>query len=457
VTILFFNARCGHHRRFGGSLTPALPTMQTRNGTYSWIPAFVAATARALKILVLTLTLVALPASAWASGMEGEEEAPAKATDPVTAAFSAYSALSTVELDHSVWSQFLSKTVVFAGYATQRLSRGRKRAWIGSKLRYGNSLPSRYENNRVVLGSFEEEHFDLIRRYREGLESIPERVPLGALNRAEQLAYWLNLYNVHALEHVAAHYPATTTRDLRSAPGEPPEGVWHERTLEVAGAPLSLVDIERKILFPIWDDPRVLYGLWQGAIGGPRLPLRAYTGATVWGMLEDNAREFINSNRGMRPDGEELEVSLLYGWGAPLLKGETALRRHIAIHALPPFSNGLERARRVEIDLYDWHLADLSGGTHHQGQWNNLAGFVFAMGNDPRNQALANVAIQSDDTHHPLPAPTVELLQNMDRFNDRERRGRVTIEECPQGSGCAAPAESDATEKEADTAPDSGR
>ena len=390
-----------------------------------------------------------LAASPWASGGAAQDSSSSKEpdpVDPVTAAFTPYNALSTIALDHGAWSQFLSKTVVYAGYATERLSRGRKRAWIGSKLRYGNSSPSRYENNRIVLGGFGEAHVSLIRRYREGLESIPERVPLGALNRSEQLAYWLNLYNVHALELVAAAYPATTTRELRSAPDAPPEGAWHARTLEVAGVALSLVDIERKILFEIWDDPLVLYGLWQGAIGGPRLLRRAYTGATVWAMLEDNAREFINSNRGMKPDGDELEVSLLYGWGSPLFESEAALERHIARYALPPFSNGMEAVRQVEVALYDWHFADLSGGTHYQGQWNNLAGFVFGMGNDPRNQDLANLAIRADDTHHSQPAPTVELLRNMDRFNDRQRRGRVTIEGCPAGSDCAAAAAPEAGE-----------
>ncbi len=385
------------------------------------------------RFLVAAVFLLALPAAPAAAGTADEA---VETTDPVTAAFSAFDATSTIRLDHSPWSRFLSRTVVYAGYSKKRLPKGQKRIWIGSNLRFGNALPSRYENNRVVLRGFNSDHIAFIRRYRRALETLPDRVPLATLDRAEQLAYWLNLYNVHALELVAAHYPAETTRKLRSAPGAPEKGAWYEPTLEVAGRALSLRDIETKILFPIWHNPLVLYGLWQGAIGGPRLPLRAYDAGRVWDMLEDNAREFINSNRGMKPQGPVLAVSLLYGWGAPLFGSESALRRHIEAYATPPFSLGLERTDRIRITLYDWHLADLSGGTHHQGQWNNIAAFVAAMGSDPRSQALADLALSRDTTHRAMPPQTVELLQNMKRFNDRARKTTVTVEECPDRESC---------------------
>lgn len=409
---------------------------------------------RRMGYLALFIAFAALSGTLPATGTD----ASSKAGDPVTTAFSGHDPQSTMKLNHGMWSRFLSRTVLYAGYSTSRLGRGRKRVWIGSNMRYGNDQRSRYENNRVILSGFEDEHFAVMRQYREALESVPEQLPLASLNRSEQLAFWLNLYNVHALEHVAAHYPVTTTEALRSSPGEAPEGVWHKRTLEVAGVPLSLVDIEQKILFPIWDEPLVLYGLWQGAIGGPRLPVQAYTGSGVWKTLRENAREFINSNRGMNPDGEVLAVSLLYGWGAPLFDGKESLQRHIEAHALPPFSQGLDAARRVEVELYDWHLADLSGGTHHQGQWSNMAALVAGLGNSPSAQRLANMAMRLDTTRRTMPPQTIELLQNMDRFNSRTRRTRVTVKDCPPGSDCLATPDDDANETvedEADVPPNS--
>ena len=404
-------------------------------------------------VLVLLLALPAIFSAALA-------DASGKAPDTVTALFSEHDPQSTIKLDHGMWSRFLSKTVLYAGYSTRRIGRARKRTWVGSQMGYGNNLPSRYENNRVILSGFEDDYLAVIRQYRKALEALPEQAPLNVLNRDEQLAYWLNLYNVHALEHVAAHYPATTTETLRSAPGEMPKGVWHERTLKVAGISLSLVDIERKILFPIWDNPILIYGLWQGAIGGPRLPLRAYTSATVHRMLRENAREFVNSNRGMEPDGKVLKVSVLYGWAEPLFDSKQNLREHILTHAAQPFSLDVEATRRVVIDLYDWHLADLSGGTHHQGQWNHTAGFVFGLpANDTRAQALANQVMARDMPRGALPPQSIELLEKMARFNNRSRRTRIRIRDCPAGTECPAAADAQdrqSKEIEADIKTDAG-
>jgi len=411
---------------------PTLAMMDTNSGGV-----------RCPKRLAATLALFALVGNMQASEMPG----PATSGDAVTAAFSGQDPGSTFELDHSMWSDLLSKTIIYAGRSEGRIGRGNKRAWIDSKIRFGNDLPSRYENNRVVLSKFTDAHLEVVQRYRRALESAPGQLPLSKLNRDEQLAYWLNLYNVHALEHVAAHYPETTTEALRSAPSEDPSGVWHEPTLNVAGIPLSLVDVEQKILFPIWDDPLVLYGLWQGAIGGPRLPQRAYTGARVWRMLRKNAVELVNSNRGMDPDGSVLEASLLYGWGAPLFDGPEAVRRHILAYAQPPFSIGLDAAQRVEFDLYDWHLADLSGGTHHQGQWNHTAAFVFGLPSGRFGTELGNLAMESDDTHRSMPAMMVDLLEKMQQFNDRSRETRVTIKDCSGGDDCLDEAPNDQSDE----------
>ncbi len=390
---------------------------------------------REIASFIIAAALIAAPASAAVFTGQGPNEA---ARMTVTERFAAHDPASAKRLDFVELTDFLSMTVVYAGESTRRLGKGKKRVWIDSKIAHGNDLPPRYENNRVVLGGFTKDHRLFLAQFRAGLEALAADLPLSALNRNEQLAFWLNLYNVHALEIVAEHYPATTTTELRPKPGKKRKGAWHEKTLTVAGVPLSLVDIETQILFPIWQDPRVLYGLWQGAVGGPRLPLRAYEGGSVHRMLEANAFEFVNSNRGMRPKGEKLEVSWLYGWGSDLFQNDDALFDHIVRYARPPFSEGLGGATDIKIDLYDPHPADLSGGSHHEGQWNHTAAFVFGLDSStPSGRAngtlLGNFAMRSDTSRLSLPPLTVELLSNIQRFNSMDNRGRVTIEDCERG------------------------
>ena len=357
--------------------------------------------------------------------------------DPVTAQFSAYDPTSRIRLDHSPWNAFLAAVVLDVGRSTRRIGRGKPQQKIGSHLTYGNPSPSRFENNRVLFHRFKRSHRELLRRHREGLEHLPERVPLAALNRAEQLAFWLNLYNAALMEQIVERYPVQKLKTWRR---DKADDLWHRKRLQVAGTALSLRDIETKILFPIWHNPLVLYGLWQGAIGGPRLPNRAYTGANVWRLLDGNAREFVNSNRGMRPEGGTLYLSLLYRWGAPLFPGDHALIRHILRYAQPPFSRDLDGVDSVVYGLYDWHIADLIDGTTDPGQWSQLGGLLsgtFGTANDLNR--LLSLAQQKDATLHSEPPQAIRLLKGILANNSHDRTPRVTVEECRSGKLCPPP------------------
>ncbi len=365
---------------------------------------------------------------------------PAATPDRVTAKFSAHDATSRIRLDHSPWNALLAAVVLDVGRSTRRIGRGKPQQKIGSRMTYGNPNRSRFENNRVLFHRFGKQHVALLRRYRAGLEHLPERVPLAALNRAEQLAFWLNLYNAAVMERIADHYPV---RKLRAWRGGDADDVWHDKRLHVAGIALSLRDIETKILFPVWHHPLVLYGLWQGSIGGPRLPNKAYTGENVWRLLEGNAREFVNSNRGMRPDGRILRVSLLYRWGTALFRDDEALIRHIARYARPPFSRGLDDVDRVVYDLYDWYIADLVGGMEDTGDWSHIGGLLTGISGTANDlNRLLSLTQGKDVTHLSEPPQAIRLLRGIAANNSRRRTPHVTVEACPPGGDCPPPATS---------------
>jgi len=361
-------------------------------------------------------------------------------TDPVTQAFSGHDPESTGSVDHSVWSEFLSTVTLDVGRSRSRLELELDRSrMIGSNLKYGSSRRSRFENNRVAFHLLEDEAIELVRAYRQGLEHISERIDLTWLDRDEQLAYWLNLYNATVMEQLLERYPLSRLERLR-------EELWGVSLLEVAGHSLSLRDIETRILFPLWDDPLILYGLWQGAVGGPKLRRRAFTADNVWDLLHKNAREFVNSNRGMRPWSTKLHVSLLYAWGAPLFANEKALIRHITSYADPPFSEGLEPVKRLDFDLYNWKIADLNEGTQTSGQWNQLGGLltgsVASAGNDGTgtpsilgdSNFLNNLMTRSESTdltHLGLSPEGVVLLRGIAEFNRNDNEPQVTVEACP--------------------------
>ena len=132
-----------------------------------------------------------------------------------------------------------------------------------------------------------------------------KKVRLSYFSRDEQLAYWLNLYNVTVLNEIIAVYPKNNLKKLVTGK----KSIFARKLLTVAGVPLSLDDIQFTILRQNYDNnPLIIYGLYKGIIGGPNIRKESYSGATVYRALEYNATEFINSNRGTNRDNGRYKV-----------------------------------------------------------------------------------------------------------------------------------------------------
>jgi hypothetical protein len=221
---------------------------------------------------------------------------------PELAQFSAYSAHSDSHIDYQVLSDLLRDIIYNVPRASRSTTRTRS---IGTGTRTSSANESRYRNdaNRVVYHLLSDEYKNAISFYRQDLESIPEQIDLASLSSNEQLAYWMNLHNVAIIEQVMLNYPTTRINRLRAAGTR--EDVFEAKILTVAGVPLSLNDIRLRIVYAQWDDPRVMYGFFNGSIGSPEIRNEAFDGRRIWSQLDRNAREFVNSLRGVETTRRE--------------------------------------------------------------------------------------------------------------------------------------------------------
>ncbi len=305
--------------------------------------------------------------------------------------------------------------------------RGRVDKYVDSNISYGNNSPSRTEGNRVFIHAFSEGHKEFFFRYQLGLERLSGRVPLATLNRDEQLAYWLNLYNMIVLNKLIEEYPVTRLDFLREGKRGKP-AFWNQKVTTIEGYELSLKDIEA-ILFHNYDTPLVIYGLWQGAIGGPNLPNQAFTGDTVWKILTKGAVEFVNSNRGVRPKKNKLQVSLIYDWFAEAFPGTGySLMGHIYALADPAFLGDISHISRAEPGYYDWIIADMIGGVLHQGRESSSTLI---------NDQLFRISPGTTNTLRGLPPQALQLLEEVVLNNDLPQRvPLITTEECGPDEVC---------------------
>lgn len=183
--------------------------------------------------------------------------------------------------------------------------------------------------------------------------------PISTHNRAEQFAYWVNLYNALTVKVILDHYPVESIRDIDISPGLFANGPWGAKLLTIEGEEVSLDDIEHRILRPIWNDPRIHYAVNCAAIGCPNLMPVALNGENTEKNLNEAARAFINHPRGVRFDGDDLVVSKIFTWFEEDFGGnEAAVIQHLQRYAEPELRARLSGLTDIDDYEYDWSLND---------------------------------------------------------------------------------------------------
>jgi hypothetical protein len=304
---------------------------------------------------------------------------------------------------------------------------------IGTRITPNLQRSTLYEGNRFHFEAFEknEEAKQALKDIRYNLEQIPTNTPLELFSRDEQLAYWLNLYNITILNEIVSVYP---TRDLEELLfGE--NSILSKKSLTISEILLSLNDIQFTILKENYDNnPLIMYGLYQGVIGGPNIRKTAYTGADVYRALKYNAIEFTNSNRGtnfIRAKGSEiLNVSNLYARNSSYFPDFNAdLPAHL-LEYLGGKEHGLVNSETIfKPVIEDWTITDLYGTypVVRNSMATNPAALMGATIGD--HWALASMAMRSW-----MPGISSEALQhllilNKKRLVTNQNNATVTMEE----------------------------
>jgi hypothetical protein len=240
-----------------------------------------------------------------------------------------HDATNKENIDHSAWERFLKKYLV-APHPSGI-----------NRVRYAVAAPE----DRAALES-----------YLRNLQNLP----ISAYNRAEQKAYWINLYNALTVNVVLSRFPIPSIRDINISPGLFVRGPWGAKLLAIEGEKLSLDDIEHRILRPIWKDNRVHYAVNCASLGCPNLQPIAYTGGNMEPLLEKGAREYVNHSRGVSVNSGKLRVSSLYVWFQEDFGASAeSLREHWQKYADGALGNALKNYTGGLEHDYDWRLNDL--------------------------------------------------------------------------------------------------
>lgn len=262
------------------------------------------------------------------------------------------------------------KTVVVDVGRSSREVAAPTRAKTGTMMKSKVKRTTANEANRFYFETFQknDEGKQLLATIKTSLEILPEEVSLEYFSRDEQLAYWLNLYNVTILTELVDIFPKKNLKKVLTGKNS----ILSKKLLKVSGVPLSLNDIKFTILKNNYDDnPLVIYGLYQGNIGGPNIRRKAYTGSDVWRALTNNAVEFINSNRGTYGSSKSTDVfhisSMYERSGVYFPEFNSDLSAHLKQYLEGDELAMLDRATRIKPDIDDWTITSLSGNYRELG------------------------------------------------------------------------------------------
>lgn len=232
----------------------------------------------------------------------------------------------------------------------------------GARVDYGRLLAQRGQLDDVVR------HFDAVDAGT--LESWP---------REEQLAFWINAYNVFTLKAIVDHYPIQGSwfswyprSSIRQI-----DGVWDQLPWRAAGRRVTLDQIEHEILRPTFAEPRIHFAINCASISCPPLWLEPYRADQLDAQLEDAARRYLASPEGLQLDGETLRVTSILDWYgddfvssyAELTPGDRPDRDRAILGAVarhgPPAAASLARSgsARLRFLPYNWSLNDVTPAT----------------------------------------------------------------------------------------------
>lgn len=304
---------------------------------------------------------------------------------------------SSLTISYQNLDQLLKFAVVEMG-RSDRVKAKEFRANIGTRLRPTQKRLTSLEGNRFYFNAFEEEvNKKVLLKIQQNLAQIPDKTPLFNFSKKEQLAYWLNLYNVTVLAELIDIYPKRNLAFLF----EGDDSLFSRKILTINNVLLSLNDIKNVILKEKFNyDADVLYGLYQGVIGGPNIRSKAYTGNNVYRSLANNATEFVNSNRGTyRKNKQTLLISNFYQENAEFFPNfEKDIKEHLLKHIEGSYRLYLTGASTIKATIENWHINDIYGTLRNYGGGNNANGAALlgAVNNSHLNKVLENSVLENE-------------------------------------------------------------
>jgi hypothetical protein len=188
---------------------------------------------------------------------------------------------------------------------------------------------------------------------------------LAALHtREQQIAFWVDAYNILAIDLVARHYPVESIRDIGSLLWP----VWKRPAGTVGGRTVSLDEIEHGIVRP-FGDPRTHAVVVCASTSCPALPREPLTAERLDAQLDAAMRQWMaDPDKGLRIDraAGAIRVSRIFDWFEEDFGKAGGVLAFVARYAPEADRDWLREhgpSARIDYFDYDWAVNALRAST----------------------------------------------------------------------------------------------
>jgi hypothetical protein len=148
--------------------------------------------------------------------------------------------------------------------------------------------------------------------WKQLVASLASAKPAELTSRSEKLAFWINAYNILAIDLVANHYPLRSIRDIGSVFSP----VWKKSAGQIDGKSYSLDEIEHGIVRPM-GDPRAHAAVICASTSCPELRREAWRAQALDAQLDEAMRTWIaDPGKGLAIDRGRSRITLskVFDW-----------------------------------------------------------------------------------------------------------------------------------------------
>jgi hypothetical protein len=184
----------------------------------------------------------------------------------------------------------------------------------------------------------------------QALQSVVDAIATenaSALEKKQQLAYYINAYNAWILHEALAKYPTKSVKDALFT-------FFTGRRLTVAGQQTSFNALEKETIRSKFGEPRVHFALNCASRSCPPLNREPFQGDKLDAQFEKLAKNCVNSEKGVTysPESKTVELSKIFDWYKDDFKAEGGTLAFINKRRSTP----IPADAKITYKEYDWGL-----------------------------------------------------------------------------------------------------